>query len=235
MAEHSGHRQRIIRKLAAGGLCEHEYLELLLFNALPRRNTNDISHRLLSEFGSIRNVFNASFQRLKQVEGIGESVAAYIVCIGRFYDAYAQYESEKVEACGLGAYDGKEFLTYVKKEYAHLPYEKLDAYLLDSDGKIIGYKSHSLSLEGEVRADPDLFLEVIAKEAPSGIVLVHNHPRGQCYPSGADDKTTKYFRTLCELHNILFCDHLIYAADGIYSYAQSKRLVLPDEEGAESV
>ena len=60
MSEHDGHRHRIIEKLDTGVLCEHELLEILLFNALPRRNTNDLAHRLLTAFGSIRGVFSAS-------------------------------------------------------------------------------------------------------------------------------------------------------------------------------
>ena len=35
MSEHDGHRHRIIEKLDTGVLCEHELLEILLFNALP--------------------------------------------------------------------------------------------------------------------------------------------------------------------------------------------------------
>ena len=71
MSEHDGHRHRIIEKLDTGVLCEHELLEILLFNALPRRNTNDLAHRLLTAFGSIRGVFSASVEQLKLVDGVG--------------------------------------------------------------------------------------------------------------------------------------------------------------------
>ena len=68
MSEHSGHRHRLIQKLDSGSLCEHEYLEMLLFNAVPRRNTNDIAHRLLARFGNIRDVLGAPLEQLQQVE-----------------------------------------------------------------------------------------------------------------------------------------------------------------------
>ena len=61
---HEGHRQRLIAKLEEGTLCDHEYLEMLLFNALPRKNTNDIAHRLLAEFGSLNKVFAAKPEQL---------------------------------------------------------------------------------------------------------------------------------------------------------------------------
>ena len=79
--EHAGHRKRLIEKLEKGMLHEHEVLEALLFNAVPRKNTNDLAHRLLAEFGSVPAVLEAPISLLKKVDGVGESVAAYIKCV----------------------------------------------------------------------------------------------------------------------------------------------------------
>ena len=56
VGEHEGHRKRIIQKLETGALLDHELLEIMLFSMLPRRNTNDIAHRLLQKFGSIEEI-----------------------------------------------------------------------------------------------------------------------------------------------------------------------------------
>jgi DNA repair protein RadC len=88
MTDHSGHRKRIIAKLDKNVLLEHELLEIFLFNAIPRRNTNDIAHRLLARFKSIRGVLDASVAELKTVEGVGENVAAYLVTAGAFFKKY---------------------------------------------------------------------------------------------------------------------------------------------------
>ncbi len=46
---HYGHRQRIYEKFQRGErLYDHELLEMLLFNAIPQKNTNDLAHRLLA-------------------------------------------------------------------------------------------------------------------------------------------------------------------------------------------
>ena len=74
--EHAGHRRRMIEKLKTDSLLEHELLEVLLFNALPRRNTNDLAHKLLGEFGSVKEILSAPIEQLTKVEGVGESVAA---------------------------------------------------------------------------------------------------------------------------------------------------------------
>ena len=55
---HDGHRKRMIEKVmnSVESMPEHELLEVLLFGAIPRKNTNDIAHLLISRFGSIENV-----------------------------------------------------------------------------------------------------------------------------------------------------------------------------------
>ena len=83
--EHEGHRKRIIQKLESGTLLDHEVLEILLFASLPRRNTNDIAHRLLQKFGSMQEVFSASQEELKKVKGIGDTTATNLRCIGIIY------------------------------------------------------------------------------------------------------------------------------------------------------
>ena len=47
-------------------------LELLLFYAIPRRDTNPIAHRLLDRFGSLSAVLEAEPALLTEVDGISE-------------------------------------------------------------------------------------------------------------------------------------------------------------------
>ena len=69
MGINDGHRKRLMERLDSGKLLTHEELEMLLFYALPRKNTNGIAHKLIGEFGSVRAVFGASVQSLSKVEG----------------------------------------------------------------------------------------------------------------------------------------------------------------------
>ena len=54
--------------------------------------------------------------------------------------------------------------------------------------------------------------------------MVHNHPYGPAIPSKNDDLMTKNMQMLCSMHNLLFCEHVICASNGLYSYYLSKRL-----------
>jgi DNA repair protein RadC len=80
-AAHSGHRERLRARFLKGGaeaMPDYELLELTLFAALPRRDTKPIAKALLARFGSFAEVIAAPRERLKEVEGVGDSVAAQL-------------------------------------------------------------------------------------------------------------------------------------------------------------
>lgn len=211
---HGGHRKRLIEKLEAQSLCDHEYLEAFLFNAIPRQNTNDLAHRLLAEFGTLENVFNASIEKLVAVDGVGESLASYIRCAGVFIARFWNRED--------GAYPSRfhyrQFLSFIKREYADLKEEVFDAYVLDEEGKIFGRKRCASGEGYLVEVQSRWLAGVICHYNPTGVILVHNHPNGDANPSDADNETTKYCNEICQQNGVLFCEHFIYSSQNIYSY-----------------
>lgn len=221
MGEHDGHRQRIIEKLDKGVLLEHELLEVFLFNALPRINTNDLAHRLLSEFGSMEGVFSASMAQLQRVKGIGANAAAYIYCAGRIFEKYlSRQEVDEYPK----TFDSDSFLPYVKKAYKSLTKEVIDIYLLDGDSHIIDRKRFGSENYFKAEMPPEELTRLFVEYAPSGIVLVHNHPFGKAEVSDTDNYMTRRVQLICSTQNILLCDHIIYAPNGVYSYYLSGEL-----------
>lgn len=222
----------MLARLSEGALCDHEYLEMLLFYAIPRRNTNDIAHRLLARFGDMNGVLNATEEELEKIEGIGENAAAFFILLGSVCEKYRPYSVADGDI--PKQYERESFLAFVKLKYSRLalPYECLDAYLMDENAKFYACRRFSGRDIGKVLIASEAVGELLARDMPSGVVLVHNHPSGSPAPSKADDETTKCFQTLCRLHNVLLCDHLIYARAGIYSYYQTERLEQTAKENA---
>jgi DNA repair protein RadC len=74
---HVGHRDRLRQRFRSGradALPDYELLELLLFRAIPRRDTKPLAKALLQRFGSFAEVLSASPERLKEVAGVGDAV-----------------------------------------------------------------------------------------------------------------------------------------------------------------
>ena len=80
-SEHSGHRERLRRRFIDNGLDgfeEHQALELYLFYAIPRRDTNPLAHRLLERYRNIGGVCDAPIDELERDFGLSESAAALL-------------------------------------------------------------------------------------------------------------------------------------------------------------
>lgn len=81
MGLHDGHRQRKRQQFLSHGpesMADHELLELALFYAIPRRDTNETAHRLLDQFGSLDRVLSAPEQELEKVEGVDQAGAYFL-------------------------------------------------------------------------------------------------------------------------------------------------------------
>lgn len=220
MSEFAGHRGRLIAKLDKNVSEEHEILEALLFNAIPRRNTNDIAHRLLAQFGSIKGVFEATMSELTQVKGVGQSVASYLFCIGVFYKKYYAPQNRLYPEI----YIPDEFLKFAKEYYGNLSYEALDFYFLNGAGEILDRKRFTDAHEHHVVLDPTAFTERLIALKAEGVVAVHNHLDGELSPSVFDDEATSKIQVVCSIQNVLFCDHIIVVNNNAYSYYQSGRM-----------
>ena len=88
---HEGHRDRLRQRFLQEGLenfQDHNVLELLLFYSIPRKDTNEEAHNLINRFGSLSGVFDASFEELCEVKGIGENSAALIKIMPELFKKY---------------------------------------------------------------------------------------------------------------------------------------------------
>lgn len=222
ISEHKGHRERLRAKVLLGACCEHEYLEMFLCYAIPRKNTNDMAHRLLSAFGCLSKVLSAPTEELQRVAGVGKSAAALLKCMGKFCEDYSnliQGSNVLPENC-----DRDKLLAFINRTYADLDGEVLDVYLADAAGKIFRRERFSSQRKDTVWVDTEAFSSLLIGTRPSGVVLVHNHPSGEPEPSLQDDLTTRKCEEICKFQNVVLCNHFIYARRGIYDYYGSGKL-----------
>ena len=220
MGEHDGHRDRLREKIDKGGLQDHEYLELLLCVAIPRRNTNDIAHRLLAEFGSVAGIFSADYADLVRVKGVGNSVAGFIASLGKLINKHYPRQVTPYR----GKFETERFISYLKALYDGEDCENMQVFLLDDSRNVVESKRFACGQSNSTEFDPTEFSRLLLDFKPAGIVLVHNHPSGSRSPSASDDETTHKCQILCSYHNVMLCDHFIYTRNGVYSYSSDNRL-----------
>ncbi len=216
---HEGHRQRLLEKLKNGdNLFEHEILEILLFNAYPRKNVNPVAHALLSRFAGINEVLNAEVDELMLVEGVGENVALYLKCIGECMRLKNSCESFAV------INNTSELISFVTARFRGKPHEVLEFYFMDKSGRVRRICSFTDNDPDRVNVRPEEIVKLISVYRPHGVYMAHNHINCPCEPSAADDDMTKKVELICSLNNVRLYDHCIIGPDGVYSYFLSNRL-----------
>lgn len=79
--EHSGHRERMRKKFIENGFDvfeTHEALEMFLYYAIPRKDTNPLAHRLLDRYITVGGVCDAPIDELMKEFGLSENAAALL-------------------------------------------------------------------------------------------------------------------------------------------------------------
>lgn len=209
---HEGHRARLKKRFLTEGLDNfepHQVLELMLFYAIPQKDTNLIAHKLLKRFGTLAGVLNASMEDLMTVDGIKENAATYLKMFTPVFRLYKQSENQKA-VC----FDTLEkIVEYAKTQFVGLTHERVYALYLNNRLQEI---ECFLVSEGTVNSAPVL-PRVIAQKAlslqASSLVLMHNHPQGIPIASPDDLRLTRFIEQACNVLGIYFLDHLIIAGD----------------------
>ena len=211
---HEGHRQRMLQRLEREeGIQDHELLEILLFNAIPRKNTNPLAHELLTAFPSLGAIFCASYEELLNVEGVGPETAAYLRTIGILMGRI-RGEGERPPVL----FSAGRFSDFLRGRFASLHEEVIEIFALDAQQRVRSSKRFSLSLSDRAAAEPEQINAFLAARRPTGLVIAHNHPSAPALPSAEDDRFTAQIQVICSMNNVRFYDHIIVGQDGTYSY-----------------
>ncbi len=200
-------------------LQDHELLEILLFYAIPRKNTNPIAHSLLNAFGSLEGVFSASKEKLLEVSGIGEATATYLTALSTLFSRLRTPQEGPPKI-----YNVHSFNKYLDKTLKECAEEVLHVYCLDAGHAVKFVKTFTSCLPDRVDIPPDEIGHVIATQRPHSVILAHNHPNHLTNPSAADDRFTKQIQMLCMIHGCTVDDHVVVGIGEPFSYFLTGRL-----------
>jgi len=220
---HDGHRKRVkARYLVEGldGFADHQVLEMLLFYGIPMKDTNELAHKMIREFGSLAGLMEADPKDICTRCSVSENVAILVSIIPALARRYFK-----------GKWGDKPVLTSSAKagEYATTlfvgrTYEVFYLICLDAQNRV---NHAALVHEGtinEAPVYPRLIVETALRHQANTVILAHNHPGGTIGPSGADTQVTRRVTAALAGISIHVADHIIVAGDQYFSFVENNLL-----------
>ena len=191
-------------------LADYELLELILFRAIPRRDTKPIAKALMKRFGTFSEVLHASEELLSEVSGVGEVVIGELKLVRA--SALRMMQSDVMDKAVLSSWS--ELIEYCRSAMAYAPVEQFRILFLDKKNKLI---ADEVQQEGTVDHTPVYIREIVKRAlelSATAIILVHNHPSGDPTPSPADISMTRQIVDAAKPLGIVVHDHLIVGREG---------------------
>lgn len=228
---HKGHRERLRQRFLMEGLDsfeDHQVLELLLFHAIPRLDTNPVAHGLMRRFGSISAVLEADPKDLAAVEGVGENAAAFLSMIPQIT---RRYFHDRVNHSRKPLNNSEAAAEYLVPLLAGRSEEVFYVICLDSQLRVL---YPALISEGTVKdalVHPRHVVAEALRHRASSVILAHNHPSGSTKPSAHDHKLTRNLVQALGGINVQVVDHIVVAGEQIYSFSREGALPVYEPPG----
>ena len=216
---HSGHRNRVKNRFRLEGLDgfeDHEVIELLLYYSTPMKDTNELAHKMLHEFGTISGLFEADPTDIQKRCGVSENTATLVTLVPSLARRYFHRKWGDKPVLDSSYKAGKYSVTL----FTGRTYEAFYTICLDSQNRV----NHPVLVhEGtlnEAPVYPRIIVEAALRHQANSVILAHNHPGGSTQPSAADMDVTRKIKAALEVISVRVNDHIIVAGDNYISFAE---------------
>ena len=215
---HGGHRERVKEALDYDPdfetFSEVEVLEYLLFATMPRIDTNEYAHELLSAFGSLSGVLNAQVAELKSLPFIKENTARMLTAI---LPVARRAEQSRLKNNVLIS-NTAEAVNYMAPFFANRTVEHVYLACLSNSDKVIAVERIAVGDTNYANLEIKKIVETACRRGAVKALLAHNHPSGNVKPSEDDRRLTARILISLMSLNIMLVDHIIFTPDSYYSF-----------------
>ena len=208
-------RERL-QKHGAEALSSQELLSLIIGRGVSKKSVMTIAQELLSKFGNIKAISEATLEELSQIKGIGFAKAAQLKAsfeLGKRQDLEPELKDFDIK-------DPQSVVKAIRASIKDKAKEHFKLILLNARNKIIGISTVSVgSLNASIVHPREVFKDAIMHNAYS-VVLAHNHPSGDSEPSEDDLMITKRLVDAGKILDIKVTDHIIITKNGYFSFKE---------------
>jgi DNA repair protein RadC len=213
-------RERLLQH-GIEALSSQEILALILGRGTKGEPVMVASQRLLSTFGNVKGIADASMEELMQIKGIGIAKAAQIKAA---FELGRRAQAPDYQTTGNPVSKPEEVVAQIRMKLKDKKKEHFWVLLLDTRNRVIKMSEVSVgSLNASIVHPREVFKEAISASAAS-VILAHNHPSGDPQPSKEDIEITKNLVAAGQLMGIEVLDHIIVADKG-YVSLKAQRLL----------
>ncbi len=209
------------RCLANGpeSLSDLELLAVLLRSGTQGCSALELARKILTlcpyEEG-LGGLSRLTLQELRQIQGIGPVKAVQICCAGELSKRIARKQHVKKPQFR----DARSIADYYMENLRHCEQEHVFGMMLDTRNRLLGEEEISKGTVNQSIFSPrELFLKALTYHAVH-VILVHNHPSGDCSPSPEDREITRQTFEAGEMIGISLIDHII-VGDRCYASLRS--------------
>lgn len=206
-------RERL-REVGVDNLSIQELLALVIERGRVGKNALTLAQDLLSHFGNLAKIKEATLEELQDIEGIGKATACKLKAafkLGEKSEVKNKRYGQKIETA-------EDIYDLLKNELKDKKKEHIKVVSLDSRNEVIDIEGAAVgTLNGNLAHPREVFSKAIRNSAAS-IILVHNHPSGDPEPSQSDIKITKDMLEAGKVIGINMVDHVIIGDGEHFSF-----------------
>jgi DNA repair protein RadC len=210
-------RERLA-ELGAESLNDAELLAILLRVGIQGQNAVQMGQHLLQQFNGLIGLYQATFEQVCQVKGVGMAKAAQIQAaleLGRRY-----FKAQRGERPAI--HSPKDAADQVMYEMTGFVQENLWVLLLDTRNRLIDIEHlYQGSLNSSTVRVAEVFKKAMVMNA-AAIIITHNHPSGDPTPSPEDIALTRTLVETGKMLDIQVLDHVVIGGNSFVSLKEKR-------------
>jgi DNA repair protein RadC len=213
---HAGHRKRLRERFLKNGISgfqDYEFIELLLTYAIPRRDVKPVAKGMIERLGSLKGVFDASFDELVACNGIGECSAVLIKLLKEGSTLYLKAQIKNKELLG----SPQDVINFCHHALSGEKNEQFMVIYLSAKNELIETEILEKGTVNQTAVYPRKVMVSALRYNASALIFVHNHPSGDPSPSQADRRLTEALEKAALTIDIVVHDHIIIGRNTHFS------------------